>query len=117
MKIKYILLCGVGIVSVIVTLVLFSNPLRKSNSNIQAWLQEKTPLGMSYLEVKKEIEIEGWFNPNSQGSDGKTPKIYLRGELGRYLSVPFFTYVTVFWEFDQDNRLRNIRIWKTTDAL
>ncbi len=117
MKKKYIAGSIVGVISLVMIITVATNPLRKSGPKLQLWLQNKTPIGMTFSEVLHEISTKGWFNPKLQGSDGKTPKIYLRGELGRYWSVPFFTYVTVFWEFGQDNRLNNIRVWKTVDGL
>jgi len=62
------------------------------------------------------MEKREWYNPNSQGSDGKTKGAYLRGTIGEYRNL-FVTSVTVFWEFDDDLRLRQIRVWKTTDSF
>jgi hypothetical protein len=101
---------------VIVGCGMFNNPLRQSEAGVRDWMLKQTPLGTTSQEVRSIAEHHGWFNPNLQGSDGHTSGPYLRGELGRYWSVPFYTYVTVFWEFDSSNRLANIRIWKTTDG-
>ena len=94
-----------------------ANPLRRSQTAISSWLAKRTPLGSSSETVRAVAQQHGWYNPNLQGSDGHTSGPYIRGELGRYWSVPFYTYVTVFWEFDSSNHLANVRIWKTTDAL
>lgn len=96
---------------------LFTNPLRRPDSQVRDWLLKQTPLGSTSQEVRAVAERHGWFDANLQASDGHTFGPYLRGELGRYWSAPFYTYVTVFWEFDGNNRLAVVRIWKTTDAL
>jgi hypothetical protein len=94
-----------------------ANPLRRSEAGVSSWLAKRTPLGSSEEQVRAVAHQHGWYNPNLQGSDGLTSGPYIRGELGRYWSVPFYTYVTVFWEFDSSNHLANIRIWKTTDGI
>jgi hypothetical protein len=111
-------LCAVvAIILFTLTFLTVTNPLRESESDIQLWLQETTPLGTLYSEVLQMIKVKGWYDENLQGSDGNTPDIYLRGYIGRYWSIPFFTYVDVFWEFDHNNKLQNIRVWKTTDGI
>ena len=94
-----------------------ANPLRRPEAGVSSWLAKRTPLGSSWERVRDVAQQHGWYNPNLQGSDGRTSGPYIRGELGRYWSVPFYTYVTVFWEFDSSNRLANIRIWKTVDSI
>jgi len=96
---------------------LASNPLRRSEAGIRHWLEKTTPLGSTLSEVQATATKRGWYNARLQGSDGRTTGTYLRGELGEYQGLPFHTYVTVFWEFDSTDRLANIRIWKTVDAL
>ena len=94
-----------------------SNPLRRSETSIRQWLEKTTPLGSSLTDVRATATQHGWYDANSQGSDGHTTGTYIRGELGDYHGFPFMTSVTVFWEFDAGNRLANIRIWKTTDGI
>ena len=96
---------------------LLASPLRRSEAGVSAWLAKRTPIGSSSETVRNVAQGRGWYNANLQGSDGRTSGPYIRGELGRYWSMPFYTYVTVFWEFDSSNRLANIRVWKNTDGL
>ena len=78
-KIKYMSIAVVGVVigilSVTTVISVATNPLRKSETDIQLWLQNKTPLGMPFFKVLREIEAAGWFDPNMQGSDGNTPEM------------------------------------------
>jgi hypothetical protein len=108
-------------IAVIVVAILFvalawMNPLRRPEPLVRNWLENTTPLGSGYLEVLDIASQEGWYDDNSQGSDGHTTGKYIRGELGEYQGIPFETSVTVFWEFDDKGILENIRIWKTRDA-
>ena len=109
----------IAVVVCVVALFAFlaSNPLRRSESSIQRWLQQATPLGSSLSEVQATTTQRGWYFAQNQGSDGKTTGTFIRGELGDYQGLPFRTSVTVFWEFDASNRLADIRVWKTTDGL
>lgn len=97
---------------------LASNPLRRSEASISQWLEKKTPLGSSMSEVRATAMENGWYDAKThQGSDMRTSGTYLRGELGSYQGMPWRTYVTVFWEFDEDDRLVLIRVWKDQDTL
>jgi len=116
LKIFILTIAGVAIGASFVISVLLFNPLRRPDAGVRAWLLNRMPLGSSSQEVRAYAEKQGWFNVNRQGSDGHTSGTYIRGELGRYRSIRFYTYVTVFWEFDSSNRLAEIRIWKTTDG-
>ena len=109
----------IGIILLIAALVGCAafNPLRRSEPSIRHWLEKTTPLGGTIDQIRAIAIQHGWYNANSQGSDGYTTGTYIRGELGDYQGIPFVTSVTVFWEFDANNRLSNIRIWKTTDGL
>jgi len=97
-------------------MVLFTNPLRWSEKRIRTYIEKQTPIGSSYESVLAYIEKREWYDSRFQGSDGETKGVYLRGEIGRY-RVLFETYVTVFWEFDSDLYLEQIRVWKTINAF
>jgi hypothetical protein len=116
---KAIVVLGACILALlgVVTSKVVSNPLRRSDASIQHWLEKTTPLGSTLLDVRGTATKRGWYDPNMQGSDGQIKGTYLRGEPGEYQGLPFCTSVTVFWEFDSSDRLVNIRIWKTQDAL
>ena len=109
------IICGMAVVAAAMAITVVSNPLRRSEERIGAWLQTQTPLGSSRESVIAYAEKKKWYDPLAQGSDGKTGAIYVRGELGDYRTI-FVTSVTVFWEFDSRSRLETIRVWKTVDA-
>lgn len=116
MRVRTLIIYGVVVVAAVIVFVVASNPLRRSEESISAWLQAQTPLGSSRESVVAYAEKRKWYDSRAQGSDGKTGAIYIRGELGQYRTV-FVTSVTVFWEFDSKSRLDKIRVWKTVDAL
>ena len=37
----------------------------------------------------------------------------IRAELGSYFDLPFRTYITVFWGFDESGELMEVWVWKT----
>lgn len=118
MRKKRLFIIAAMAVAALLCVAWFSNPLRRPDASIRAWLLKRTPLGVSSEEVRGVAERHGWScSDMQQGSDGRTSGPYLRGELGEYWSVPFYTSVTVFWSFDSSNRLTDLRIWKTTDGL
>jgi hypothetical protein len=90
-------------------------PLRRSDEGVRAWVLRKTPVGLSSEEIRPVARKQGWTISDDYKERGGRRTI--RGELGRYLSVPFYTYVTVFWTFDDSNRVMDVRIWKTVDGL
>ena len=92
-----------------------ANPVYRSEVYVQAWLLSQTPIGTKRFDAQDFAQKRNWFNPSHQGSDGHTSSDYIRGELGCY-GVVFATCVTAFWEFDSNQRLSGIRVWKTTDA-
>ena len=97
------------------------NPLRRSDAGVQRWVEKATPLGSSLSDVEAIARQRGWFwnRRESGGREGpwRFAGPYIRGSLGEYQGLPFRTSITVFWEFDASNRLTNIRIWRTRDAL
>jgi hypothetical protein len=115
-KIKIAIVLGIIVLLGIFASNIALNPLRRSAPSIRQWLEKTTPLGSTLAEVEATATKRGWYDSNLQGSDGKTKGTYLRGELGHYREI-FTTSVTVFWEFDSSDRLVNIRIWKTMDAI
>jgi hypothetical protein len=86
---------------------------------LQHWIEKSTSLGSGYADVEATVIQRGWFRyrgQNASDGDWRFPNTYIRGELGEYQGLPFRTSVTAFWEFDESNRLTNIRIWRTRDA-
>ena len=109
---------GVAVIVIAISLIALAwmNPLRRPEPLVRSWLENITPLGSGYLNVKDIASQKGWYEARAQGSDGHTTGKYIRGELGEYQGIPFKTSVTVFWEFDNKDNLERIRIWKTRDA-
>jgi hypothetical protein len=116
-------------VVVFVLVVCFSGcSLCRPESSIRASLLRGTPLGSTSQEVRAFVQSRGWLDRNYIGDSGflkqeaGVPAVEvgvtsIRGELGRYWSVPFQTSVTAFWGFDANGRLIDIWVWKTTDGL
>jgi hypothetical protein len=122
MRARYLVISTVVVVVVVVAYFFaaeLANPLARSEAEISRGLLSQTPIGTAYADVRTYIHSRGWFDASNQGSDGKTGPLYLRGELGEYLSIrtPFRVTVTVFWEFDEGEHLAEIRSWKTIDAF
>lgn len=105
------------------------NPLRKPEKKIEAALLEMTPIGSKDSDVRSIVEQKGWLDPKYGGTTGflkqetgkpdqTVGKTSIRGHLGAYrgFPVPLRTDVTAFWAFDEENRLIDVWVWKTTDA-
>lgn len=109
---------GIIILVIVMLFVAFiwSNPLRRPEQSIRNWLEKTTPLGSSLTEVRVTASQPGWYDARFQGNDGCSTDNYIRGELGEYQGLPFITSVSVFWEFDENDQLANIRIWKNRDG-
>lgn len=130
---KLILLGSVG-VAVVFSVVLLSNPLRRSEEAIGRWLEKTTPLGSGMLEVRAAAMRQGWCEYPAAHCDavniddgliytdrpaksGAVAAKYMRGHLGSYQGLPWRAFVAVFWEFDEEGRLVAIQVWKTRDTL
>jgi hypothetical protein len=95
----------------------FSNPLRKSDADLRAWLLTATPLGSSQATVSTTLDQLGWNDPRYQQTwPSPATKPFLGGELGGYQGFPWYVTVRAFWEFDDNNRLQNIRIHRVHDS-
>lgn len=98
----------------------FLSPLRRPDFGVRAWVLKKTPLGSSLAEVDSVVTTQGWFLYRSGASDDGNWSFsgtYIRGELGTYQGLPLQTSVTAFGEFDVNDKLKNVQIWKTRDGL
>jgi hypothetical protein len=91
----------------------WSNPLRRPDHELRAWIFEKTARGTTSEQVRTVANKHGWFDPWRQRADGLTYGPYIRGNLGSYWSGAVRVYVSAIWEFNPSNRLSQIRIWKT----
>lgn len=113
------LLVGAVFIVTLIGIILYSNPLRRSDAGVRRWLEKTTPMGSSLSQVEGIAFKRDWPVSHHIGRprDEAPHGTYLQGQLGRYWSVPFYTYVTVFWSFDTNNFLTHISVWKTTDGL
>lgn len=104
-----------------------ANPLTRSEEKIKENLLKSTPIGTKMEDVVKFIESEKkWkidYISYEQGfwhqriyPNRTVGKKSIRAELGEYRFV-FATSVTVFWGFDENSKLIDIWVWKTTDGL
>jgi hypothetical protein len=110
-------------------LILFaaSNPLRRSDSRIRSQLLEEAPLGSSILQVSSIIFRHGWtlaypladtgFYDQRSRPARIVGKKHLRASLGNYQDIPWRANVTVFWGFDENDRLIDVWVWKTWNGL
>jgi hypothetical protein len=97
-----------------------SNPLRRTDTSVRRWLEKMTPVGSSLSEVEAVATRRGWFpdrRPGGHAGMWRFSDTYVSVHLGEYQGLPWRTDVTAFWEFDPSNRLTNIHIWRTIDAL
>jgi hypothetical protein len=101
--------------------------LRRGSDEIRRNLLADTPLGSSVDTVSQQLRSRG-LNPliSSKGflrqPIGSAMSVVgvssVRAELGHYRQFPFpIVSVTAFWGFDAGDRLIDVWVWKTTDAL
>jgi hypothetical protein len=113
------ILLFVAVVSIIAWCAFYviSNPLRKSDAELRTWLLKKTPIGSSKTTVSKTLDPIGWNDPRYQRMwPSPATKPFLGGPLGGYQGFPWYVTVSAFWEFDDDGRLKNIRIDRVYDS-
>ena len=102
--------------------------LRQSAERTEAALLALTPLGSSPEAVLELVKKKGWSSPGFNAHAGflkqQSPqsavigRSHIRASLGNYQALPLgTTNVTAFWGFDENRRLIQIWIWKTTDSL
>ena len=111
---------GAGLVLVAVAWLWWqSNPLRRSDASVRAWVLKRTPLGMSSEQVRTTAETHGWLRlTRFVGTYSFKYSSDIQGELGHYWSLPLDTYVSVFWLFggrntNNTNRLTDVYVVKT----
>jgi hypothetical protein len=94
-----------------------SNPLRQSDADLRAWLLIRTPLGSSSNEVRVAIERLGWYTDGYKTTLPRPARDpFIAGELGGYQGIPWYKFVSAFWELDNSNRLAGIRIRRIVDS-
>ena len=102
------------------------DPLEQSEETIQMRLLYEAPLGSTAEQVEAMILGHGWemmYPLANRGFYDQRVKPardvgakHLRASLGDYYDF-WKVNVTVFWGFDQDERLIDVWVWKTSDAL
>jgi len=123
-------------IMLVITIVIFSNPLRRPDSLVRQYVLNLTPIGMSMEDVVEVIEgQEGWkiWHINDEGgylSQGPLVPGWpvsslsgrsvigeksIRANIGEYQYL-LVTSVTVFWGFDENSELIEVEIWKTVDG-
>lgn len=109
----------IALVAVVVGLVTWclSNPLRRSDADIRLSVLQKTPLGIELSHVETISANENWNARPYRGDSGRGPGNALRGHLGSYQGLPWHVRVDAVWEFDASNKLKDIRIVRTSDSL
>jgi hypothetical protein len=124
---RKLVLAFIGIVG-IGTLAWQFTGLRRSEEDIRTSILGLTPLGTDSSAVIAVVQNKGWRTDGyaNVGFYRQFPKRELvgkssiRASLGNYHGLPyliFSTNVTAFWGFDENRRLIDVWVWKTTDAL
>jgi hypothetical protein len=115
----------IGIFGVLMALCLFCcvlpelvlplfNPLRRSPEKIRASVLKESPLGTSRERVDALVNNRGWSRgwTNDGPADYADPS-WISAFLGKYSDYVSETMVYVFWKFDKDDRLIEIRVIKS----
>jgi len=99
--------------------------LRPSPEHIHGKLLKYTPLGCDKKQVIEFVHAHG-FQIRYEGNEPednrgwppyKVGNSYIRVYLGHYQGIPFRCDVTVYWVFDENNKLIYIDIWKDYEGL
>jgi len=132
-------LFSIVIVVLVISIVVLSNPLRKSPKNIKADILKLTPIGMSMEDAIKVIDSNekwairyisgkygysmfgGWPgapSPNeiAQNADTIIGEKSINASIGEYRNI-YKIYVDVFWGFDENSKLISITVRKDGDVL
>jgi len=113
--------------AVVAGAIVLSTPLRRSEEHLREALLTETPLGAEFDEVRLLLNARGWLDDRHHEHIGflkqvpgrKTEVVglrSLRAHLGHY-RAPYRTDVTAFWGFDEEGKLVDIWVWKTTDSI
>jgi len=121
-KVLYVLLIAIFAIIISVVVIIFSNPLRRSNERIRADMLKLTPIGTSMkdviqvIESNKSWEWRGQYIANigystDESLNNRIGSQSIRVTLGTY-SHGFIVYVLAFWGFDEDGILIDVHIRK-----
>ena len=128
-------LIALSAITLITIIIVFSNPLRRSQEHIRSDVLKLTPMGTSIddvinaIESKENWKIDGISYENGYRRPGKSDPAdaalgretivgekSIRVFIGEYRNI-FITSVTVFWGFDEKSKLIEIYVWKDKDSL
>lgn len=124
-KIKIVVLLFLIIVVIACTAFFFRPLIYRSKEQIHSILLKDTPLGcnkkqiIDYVQAKNYTdrgEVQGAFEERMQ-PHRKIGNHYIQVYLGEYQGIPFKCNVTVFWVFDENEKLVHIDVWKDYDGL
>jgi hypothetical protein len=99
-----------------------SNPLLRSEASIEAALLRTLPLGSSIDDVVRALRTRGVdvkvlptgvYKQKNPAKPEVVGVSSIRMELGTALG----THVTAFWAFDDNGKLIDVWVWKTSDGL
>ncbi|GAB5382865.1 MAG: hypothetical protein Alis2KO_42060 [Aliiglaciecola sp.] len=118
---------GIVLALVLVAAFIFANPLRQTQSSIEQYVEEVTPLGSSMNDVISAINENGWnidFVNENKGfyhqditPNREVGSKSIRAVMGEYRTILVTTSVTVFWGFDEQGKLTDIWVWKVNESL
>jgi len=131
--IKFSLIGTILIVISIGTIILISNPLRKSEENIREEILKLAPIGTNIENVTKLFEKKKEWKVYHQGGyipwssipkdeissyiDDSIRRKKMEVEAGKYISGIFNTHVYVYFKFNENLELIDVSIYKEIDAL
>ena len=121
--------------ALLVLMVIPSNPLRKSEKKLHAWVLAETPMGSSMEDVAKAIERQKWQRDpghneelgfyRQQGFIGVVGSKSIHADLGDYREWHFpivgykdwatWANVEAYWGFDEHGKLIDIWVRKSWD--
>ena len=95
---------------------LYLRPAWESEARIRNGLLEVTPLGSNMSDVRSLAESRGWIQPHVQSesymgfsTEAGIDLAAFSGQL-RQDPFPYRTAVSATWEFNQSNKLVNIKV-------
>jgi hypothetical protein len=119
---------ALGLTLAVAMAVVLLNPLRKNVRTLRMEMLMETPIGMSLNEVEKTVKEMSWpttvsltagFHKQERNDNSVVGVKSIRAEAGTYWAIPpipIRTGVTYFWGFDDNGKLIDVWVWKTTDA-
>lgn len=132
MKIKSYIKLIIMLLVIVIPVIVITISLLNSEKIIRSKLLKEIPLGtqmndvINHINAKKKWKIKWVSNENGfSKKEDNVRKIIgkkaIRTEISEYRDPKFcfvlITNITVFWGFDENSKLIEIWVWKTTDAL